>query len=349
VDRLTSPYDLIFHRGLLPVEEFTVGTKVRVAFPAYTVSDGGVYFGREVEGVVIDGQYGDNINVSVDNFFENGLSKSQLVAPKYLTKIQEEVTPEFKLGDKVKIVSSCDGYHGLRIGETATIERLPQTDSDSYRLRREESRLYQYVPVDGFEALSTKETEIKVGDVVKIVNDGNDFGLRHYFEIGSIVTVERVAPYVGGSYTLRGKVVWEDETAETDTQSVKRESFEPFTAPEQDKALTAALARAEAAEKALEAFKDKVRTAVIEEAEEQGWCGEVDRWLGDLGLATRWPSDFPRNQHAVVKLSGGRIAIRKDDDSEPWRIYHDGADIGGWHSDATVSRQFDGVLHEGDN
>jgi len=54
-----------------------------------------------------------------------------------------------------------------------------------------------------------------------------------------------------------------------------------------DQRLTEAQARAERAERELEAFRDKVRTRLIEEADARGWCSEADDWLEDLGLEGR--------------------------------------------------------------
>jgi hypothetical protein len=78
--------------------------------------------------------------------------------------------------------------------------------------------------------------------------------------------------------------------------------------------------RAEKAEADLQAFKDLVRSKVIEEAREQGWCDRTDGWLIELGLPTRY-ADLPQGRYAVVLLEDGTVATRSGTDSRPWAIY----------------------------
>jgi len=53
----------------------------------------------------------------------------------------------------------------------------------------------------------------------------------------------------------------------------------------------------------LEAFKKKVRDAVIREAKAQGWCERTDSWLEELGLEPR--PQLPRAIGAVVECKEG--------------------------------------------
>lgn len=76
-------------------------------------------------------------------------------------------------------------------------------------------------------------------------------------------------------------------------------------------------ARADAAEKALDEFKNLVRDRVIQEAEDRGWCDEVDNWLDDLGLPNRH-GDMPTDSFAVVRLKNDKIYVLADNSSKPW-------------------------------
>lgn len=106
------------------------------------------------------------------------------------------------------------------------------------------------------------------------------------------------------------------------------------------------------AQKALGDFRTLVRGKVIEEADARGWCSEVDEWLGSLGLEERNSTyGLPTGRYAVVTLSNNRIAVLRDDDEIPWRIYDgtNGRPVDGWRSFKFVADRKVAVIFEGDD
>jgi hypothetical protein len=74
--------------------------------------------------------------------------------------------------------------------------------------------------------MTTMTAEVKVGDRVRILNDGSAHDLRHFMPVGEIVTVGAVNTYAD-NYLLRGTIDWGHSTEENGTQFVRRESFAP--------------------------------------------------------------------------------------------------------------------------
>jgi hypothetical protein len=106
------------------------------------------------------------------------------------------------------------------------------------------------------------------------------------------------------------------------------------------------------AEEKLEAFRTEVRDAVIEEAEDRGWCEEVDNWLEKLGLEPRYSTyDLPTHRYAVVALTDGRIAVLEDTDWRegcPWVAYSLQDASRGWLSFEAVNDLYSRTLFLGD-
>lgn len=104
--------------------------------------------------------------------------------------------------------------------------------------------------------------------------------------------------------------------------------------------------RADVAERALADFKNRVREAVIEEAEEHDWCDRTDDWLAMLGLPGRG-IHIPSIGGSVIRLKDGRIAVHSGDgSSNPWRAITFETGEGEWLYVSDARDQADMVLYE---
>ncbi|WGH20330.1 hypothetical protein SEA_MAGUCO_38 [Arthrobacter phage MaGuCo] len=83
---------------VVPASDFPVGTRVRVAADAKTTEGYAVYFGAEVEGVIVEAMHRPTSgNVEVRAVDQDGDDKVQYVDPQYLTKL-DDVKPEAPTG-----------------------------------------------------------------------------------------------------------------------------------------------------------------------------------------------------------------------------------------------------------
>lgn len=276
-------------------------------------------------------------------------------------------TTTFQPGDKVRLTRHVGG--DMEEGDIGTVSHV-DSHGDVTGVKIEGRRDGAWGPGDfavnmrDIEKVEEeKPVELKVGDKVRIVA-GSDFAQRW---IGFVCTVEEPARAAAGSAWLkpdsdrpdgfkRSPFYWPIERLE------KVESAPESHEPPEMTALRNALlstqqelerARQEAQRErdALTSYKDFVRSKVIEEADEQGWCDRTDSWLEELGLEPRnyW-GDLPRNMHAVVELTGNRIAMLKDHDNRPWYVTGIGSYEGqtGWWSGKDISDEYVRTLNEGD-
>lgn len=244
----------------------------------------------------------------------------------------------FRVGDTVRVAADAKTSigGGVYFGGEVT-GRVTFADETDCSVEPVGGGFSQYVGPE-YLTLVDRET-IEVGDKVRIVS--NSDSLRHYMPIGSIVTVHRAPAEarMGGAYVLRGRVVWDsDQINDDDTQYVERSDFEPILGDggdegdEGDEALREAVARAEKAERDLAELRERLTDSLSADT------------LEDLGLLPPLPGNFPVTQGSVVKLTEGRLAIRHDDDHEPWKVYKDGdvvpVDGRFWLTDRQVAALF---------
>lgn len=271
--------------------------------------------------------------------------KYRVVAPR---RYSESVTPRVDEGD---IVTTESGF----------------IDHDGEVSITDEHGRYSYVMTDCLVELEPDARELKVGDRVIVPatatsNNGSGgvyFGgagrpARESIE-GEITQLNPHGPHSSEVRALTGDAIGTTQYVDKKclTLVTSKPSAFPITheTPSRDE-LTEAVARADVAEKALADFRELVRRSVIAEAAERDWCGEVDGWLDTLGLGTVLPEDFPRDRHAVVLLTDGRVAIRKDDDDEPWRVYEASGNVSyingdSWCSDRQVGALYSSTLSSG--
>lgn len=127
---------------------------------------------------------------------------------------------------------------------------------------------------------------------------------------GEVGTLERVPDYPGNRLGFRPDGATDGggyggglyQLNYTDRPACELIEPEPTVAsgePEADsEALAEAVRRAERAERDLQAFRDKVRERLIDEAERRDWCSEADDWLESLGLERR-----SNDQRATVAVT----------------------------------------------
>lgn len=361
---------------------FTEGDRVLVSADAKTVKGGGVYYGTEVEAEVIEVRGIDN-NVLVRTDTLAGGVREQYVAPKYLTLVKESEKPAgFSVGDRVRVAR---GPVASLVGLECEILRVNANRDSDFFLKPLADRAdtggghdFYYPPAHLDPVTVTEEAKpldkanLPTGTKIRITGDAT----RHLFPIGTIVQVVRAEGRTwvtasNSSSPVTGDEQWtyaEDRSLTPGRTYVRSVNVEDFEVVEEEKSAfpilpaddlptRAALEeaetrakgaelRAESAEKALAAFRERVREAVIDEAEEREWCDEVDDWLERLGLEPRDNRAADAEQGSVALLTDGRIAIKKDGDSQGWRVFRGGSDEGRWWYDREISPEICDFLYE---
>lgn len=224
------------------------------------------------------------------------------------------MTTQLTIGDRYRILpnaqraGACGSRVARYVGQEVTLMSLPDVDGDvMVRVEGTASGypvetfvLPRYLePVTVVQPSAAKGTGLAFGQLCTLTEEGVS-----HTQMRTNLTVTTTTPFV----------------LMEDTADIDLEVRVAFVAPDRQKRYT--YARPEfliPTNPELDAFKAKVRDAVIREAERRDWCEEADEWLEELGLESR-RAPLPRGLYAVVelqvrepRLGVPRVAVRRED------------------------------------
>lgn len=239
-----------------------------------------------------------------------------------MTTTTEEAPPVVSVGDRVRITELDPGWaNGLSVGDVGTVDGIQSSASCC-----EGNHRYTITRDDGNEGFARavepvterRPGEFRVGDRVRLLRfvggDARPGDLGTVTEAGDGTSALYVR-FDGRRTGARGDGEHYLATAIAYLELVEDEP-EPQPEPETTVTVSVVTAgmeaelaslreRVERAERELEAFRTKVRDAVIEEAERRGWCNETDDWLVSIGLEPREPREQDYYVHVSVSFRAG--------------------------------------------
>jgi len=252
------------------------------------------------------------------------------------TTAEETAVESPTIGDRVRVTSLHPDWSGLlEVGDEGTLTGGPSTccsGNHRWQVHTDDDRTGNVTEVVKVTAPSPSDGTLRLGARVKVSDNPG-------FRGPGIGYVDPGFAGATGVIVGRGTVGSADGTWEVRrdggptergvaTNYIHPDCLTVIDAPEEPDApetvsvVTAGMEqeisrlreRAERAERELEAFRDKVRTRVIEEADARGWCSEADDWLEDLGLEGR-SRDFTVYVTAsvTIPLAFSRTARNEDD------------------------------------